>query len=240
MPAGIDVRHELEMVAKLQDIDNNLHELIQEKGDLPEIVKRMQKEIIERNEKLEKVHEKIANIATNKRTIEGQIQLARIKQDKYKEQLYQVTNNREYDAITQQIDSNRIEIEASETDLLSMMEEDELLTLRIGDIEERIKEVNTELIEREQELGEKEEETAQEELEYTHEREKLSVRIKKPVMAHYERIRNSKGVGAATLYASACGSCFAVVPPQRQTEIRKMNDIILCESCGVILLPEQQ
>ncbi len=159
-------------------------------------------------------------------------------QEKYKEQLYKVTTNREYNVITQQMESNRLAMEAKEVTLLQLMEEEEGLDNKIIELEARLEELGIELSERGEELKEKEEETGQEELELNHEREKLAVRIKKPVLAHYERIREVKGVGAAPLYASACGSCYAVVPPQRQSEIRRMEDIILCESCGVILLPE--
>jgi len=238
MSAGVDVRQELEMVAKLQEIDNKLLELEQEKGDLPGIVRHLENEIRHIEEEIEKLRQSIIEIDKKKRTIEGQNQLVRVKQDKFKEQLYQVTTNREYDAITMEIENIRLEIETNEATQLELMEQSENLQAKLDEYQGRNEELKHELEERKQELGEKEEETEQEELEYRHEREKLEVRIKKPILAHYERIRTAKGVGAAPLYASACGACFAVVPPQRQSEIRKMSDIILCESCGVILLPE--
>jgi hypothetical protein len=33
---------------------------------------------------------------------------------------------------------------------------------------------------------------------------------------------------------SACGGCFALVPPQRQAEVRERKKIIVCEHCGRI------
>lgn len=240
MPVDVDVRQELEMIAKLQEIDNRLLELEQEKGDLPGIVKHLDSEIQRIEKEIKTLHQNILEIGKKRRTIEGQNQLVRVKQDKFKEQLYQVTTNREYDAITQEIESIRIEIETNETTQLEIAEQSENLQAKLEESESRSRELKHELEERRLELGEKEEETEQEELEYRHEREKLEERIKKPILAHYERIREAKGAGAAPLYDSACGACFAVVPPQRQSEIRKMSDIILCESCGVILLPESE
>ncbi len=240
MPAAVDVQKELEMITKLQAVDLRLNELEEEKGDLPGIVRNLENEIEDKASFLEQTKEKLAEIGSNKRNIEGQNQLARIKQEKYKEQLYQVTTNREYDAITQEIDNVRVEIEENDALQLDLLEQDEVHTHQYEEIEKRLEELNVELEERKMELGEKEEESAQEELELNHERDKLAVRIKKPIIAHYDRIRVAKGVGAAELYAGACGSCFAVIPPQRQMEVRKMNDIILCESCGVIVLPENE
>jgi predicted nucleic acid-binding Zn-ribbon protein len=63
------------------------------------------------------------------------------------------------------------------------------------------------------------------------------MRLKKPIYAHYERIRQAKdGRGIARLVGSACGGCFAVVPPQRHLDIRDATDVVLCETCGRILI----
>jgi uncharacterized protein len=75
-------------------------------------------------------------------------------------------------------------------------------------------------------------------LQLKHQRETLVMRIKKPLYAHYERIRIAKdGRGLAHIINGACGGCFALIPPQTQAEIRKLNDITLCETCGRIIVP---
>ncbi len=241
MATEVDVRRELGMISRLQQVDSQLQDLELEKGDLPNLVKRLSMEIEQLNQELEALRERSAEIGKEKRSLEGQVQMARVKQERYKEQLYAVTTNREYDAITVEINSIRTQIESSENSQQSLMKEEEEISGRVEAIEQRLGELETEFKERESELGDKVEETQSEELQLEHEREKLIVRIKKPIFAHYERIRTAReGVGAAHLFASACGACYAVVPPQRQAEIRKMVDIILCESCGVILLPEEE
>ena len=238
---GVNVRQELEMVARLQHVDSQLRDLELEKGDLPNLVSKLKDEIERRDADKQQLEERLAEVAKQKRSNDGQTQLLRMKQEKFKEQLYTVTTNREYDAITQEIDAVRGQIESLESSQLALLHEEEALTKQVLEINERAKEVRNELGERSSELGSKQEETESEELQLVHEREKLAVRIKKPLVAHYERIRAAReGIGAAHLYAGACGACFAVVPPQRQAEIRKMEDVILCESCGVILLPEEE
>ncbi len=238
MPPAIDVHQELQMVAQLQDVDNKIQDLEDEKGDLPRLVNQMNKKYDKREDMTRELNDRVAEVRKQKRNLEGQIQLSKAKLKKYKEQLYSVTTNREYDAITQQIDTSEKEIETQEAAELSLLEQEEMLLSQIEELKGEMGSISKDLDERKKELGDQEEETEQEELTLQHERDKLAVRIKKPILAHYERIREAKGVGAARLFNAACGSCFAVVPPQRQAEIRKMDDIILCESCGVILLPE--
>lgn len=229
------------MVSRLQGVDSQLKILELEKGDLPSLVKNLDGEINRRESEKGQLEGRMAEAAKQKRTNDGQAQLLRVKLDKFKEQLYSVTTNREYDAINQEIEAARGELEIIEAAQKALEAEEESLQNQVGDILERISEVESELEERQGELGTRNEETESEETELLEEREKLVARIKKPIVAHYERIRKVReGIGAAHLYAGACGACFAVVPPQRQAEIRKMNDIILCESCGVIILPEEE
>ena len=87
-------------------------------------------------------------------------------------------------------------------------------------------------------LKEKLAETEAEERELLHRRENVVVRMMKPLYAHYERIRKAKdGRGVAHIMDGACGGCFAVIPQQTQVNIRKQIDIVLCETCGRIIVP---
>ncbi len=239
--AGVNVRQELEMVARLQNIDTQLKDIEVEKGDLPALVKRLNKGLAEMDSDIKNLEERRAEIAAQRRNNDGQAKLLRVKLDKYKEDLYKVTTNKEYDAINTEIETTRGQVESMEKIQADLLEEEEKIGVEITSIEEKVVEGKSELAEREIELGNKNEETESEETLLVHEREKLVVRIKKPIVTHYDRIRVVRnGTGAAHLYAGACGACYAVVPPQRQAEIRKMKDIILCETCGVLLLPEEE
>ena len=237
---GIDVAKELRMIARLQSVDNELKDLELEKGDLPKQIKSMNSEIEQLEQRRADLDTQLADIEKKKRENEGAIQLLKVKLEKYQGQLYSVTTNREYDAINQEIETCKSQIENNETELTSLNTEEESLRNQVSPIDERVQTLQADLAERDEELKGKSADTESEELELMHEREKLVVRIKKPIVAHYERIRDARdGIGAARLYGGACGACFAVIPPQRRAEIRKLEDIILCESCGVIVLPEE-
>jgi len=239
--SGVNVRQELEMVARLQHVDTQLLDLELEKGDLPNLVKKLNSDLSEKDTEKQEINERLAEVAKLKRANDGQAQLLKVKQDKYKEQLYSVTTNREYDAINQEIETNKNLLEAIEAEQLKLLEEEDSLNTQLNEIEDATTELDSEREEREGELDSKQQETETEETELQEERDRLTARIKKPIVAHYDRIREARnGTGAAHIYQGACGACFAVIPPQRQAEIRKTKDIILCESCGVILLPEPE
>jgi uncharacterized protein len=238
---GVDVAKELRMIARLQSVDNDLKDLELEKGDLPKQIETVEQEIERLTNRKTELDNQLTEVEKMKRENDGTIQLQKVKLEKYQGQLYSVTTNREYDAINHEIETCRSQIESMETALTSLLSEEETIKNQIGPIDDRVQILGNDLSERSEELKSKSADTETEELELVHEREKLVVRIKKPIVAHYERIRDSReGIGAARVYGGACGACFAVIPPQRRAEIRKLSDIILCESCGVIVLPEEE
>ncbi|GBE30996.1 MAG TPA: hypothetical protein ENH10_08010 [Bacteroidetes bacterium] len=238
---GVDVAKELRMIARLQSVDNDLQDLEAEKGDLPMQIETITEENERLGNKKSELDTQLAEVEKKKRENDGAVQLQKVKLEKYQGQLYSVTTNREYDAINQEIETCRSQIESIETAQINLLSEEEAIKSQIVPIVSRVENLRTDLTEREEELKGKRADTESEELVLVHEREKLAVRIKKPIIAHYERIRDARGgIGAARLYGGACGACFAVIPPQRRTEIRKITDIVLCESCGVIVLPEEE
>ncbi|MDD5087632.1 MAG: C4-type zinc ribbon domain-containing protein [bacterium] len=238
--AGLETkaREAIQLLTELQGIDDELMDIALERGDLPEEVERLRADIgameafiAERKQALEET----AHLLTDRT---GELEEAKVRQTKLQEQLYAVKTTREYDAITAEFNFVKDEIGKFETDItgaihrktdLTKQVEERLVTLEKTRAEEKTKGA---------ELNEKLAETEQDERQLQHRRENVVVRLPKPLYAHYERIRKAKdGRGVARILDGACGGCFAVIPPQTQVNIRKMTDIVLCETCGRIIVP---
>ena len=57
----------------------------------------------------------------------------------------------------------------------------------------------------------------------------------------YNRMKKGKRRhGIISVHKNACGSCYNVLPPQTVIEIRKMQEIITCHTCGIILFWENE
>ena len=65
---------------------------------------------------------------------------------------------------------------------------------------------------------------------------KASKRVENSLLLGYEKLveRQRNGLAVVKVKRNACGGCFNIVPPQRQTEIKEKKKIILCEYCGRI------
>ena len=232
------MREQLELLVQLQDIDNQLLELKQERGNLPETVERLRAEIEETTQLLDSKREEQLNAGKERRRIENEVELAKVSLKKYQDQLFKVSTNREYDAITTEIESAKTVISNGEARIIELLGQEEELAESIGAMEAHMEKIKSEFEVRDAELQEKIAETSDLDANLNDQRVKIVEELAKPIYAHYERIHMAKedGMGVAHTFNGACGGCFAAIPPQKLMEISAMSDFILCETCGRILV----
>ncbi len=227
----------LQALIELQDVDNRLDELLEERGDLPLIVEGLEEKVSAKKQELEKLENDIKTHKERVRELEKNIEEARATLKKYEEQLYQVKTNREYDAITTEIESAQASLKESEAELKKSNLIIEEAMARVTEGEADLKTLEEELKENRAELDERMAETAEEEAGLRGEREKLLKSVKKSVLASYETVRHARdGRGIAPVVDGHCGGCFSAIPPQKVVEVRKMNTVYECEFCGRILV----
>ncbi len=94
----------LEKLIELQDIDTRLYEIEELKGGLPEKVKTLATQIENLKTENDESSTRIDEIAKEVRSAAQIIEDGSVKLAKYKEQLYLVTSNKEYDALLKEID----------------------------------------------------------------------------------------------------------------------------------------
>ncbi|MCY1542496.1 C4-type zinc ribbon domain protein [compost metagenome] len=173
-------------------------------------------------------------------TRKGMIKDAQALIKKYDTQLKEVKNNREYDALTKEIEIQNLEIQVCEKkirehgfEITSKTEiyEQALANLeaRKGDLELKRKELETITAE-----------TEKEEQSLLKKAEKAETQIEDRLLNAYRRLRGNavNGLAVVTIDRDSCSGCFNQIPPQRQLDIRQRKKVIVCEHCGRILVDE--
>lgn len=234
-----NVENKLQYLFALQVIDTRLKDIEELKGDLPALVNELEKKVNELQQKIKDLNLAFKQAKIDRDNADDELIDLAEKIEKYKSQQLHVKSNKQYDALTK-------EIEMAEEKSTKLEKEMELLEGKIkltkADIENltaQLEEVNTELEDRKRELQEVNREHKKEELKLHHEREKLSVRIDKAGLERYERIRKAKGGQAVVpIKRDSCGGCFNRIPPQKILEIRQNSNLYSCEHCGRILVSD--
>ena len=232
------VAQKLDSLKKLQTLDSKLDDIVKIRGALPEEVGDLEDEIVGYQTRVSKYESEIADqdeeISNNKNAIVEANKLIK----KYEEQQMNVRNNREYDAITKEIELQTLEIQICEKRINEAGVRIEAKKEEIAATEEVLNERKKDLDSKKKELIMITSESMEEETKLKESREKAANKVEERLLNSYNKIRNNarNGLGVVAIARNACGGCFNVVPPQRQAEVRERKKVIVCEHCGRIFV----
>jgi uncharacterized protein len=233
----LTIAQKLDLLLGLQEIDSKLDQIVKLRGDLPEEVQDLEDDIAGFETRIGKyqgevqvLDDEISGHRLSKKDSEKLI-------TRYKDQQNNVRNNREFDAISKEIELQTLEIELSEkkareTELRAKLKKEEIATTEAALAERR-----EDLKVKKQELDILTTESQEEEKTLNGVRDKQAAKIEERLFKSYTKIRGNSGNGLAvvTVKRGACGGCFNIVPPQRQADIREKKKLIVCEHCGRVL-----
>jgi predicted nucleic acid-binding Zn-ribbon protein len=230
----------LNALIELQEIDLKLDRLNEERGDLPDIVNELTQKIQNDEETLKNYESTLKELKIEEKKIELDLDSTRLQLKKYEEQLYQVKTNKEYDAIANETESTKKSINESENRLLEIVELMENLDSSISELKKSRQATLKELKENKEDLQAKINESSEEENILAQEKNIVKKSLNKQYLTTYNRIRGAKnGVAVAHCNGGICSGCFSFIPPQKVVEIKNMKNIFTCESCGRILVWNQ-
>ena len=225
---------------ELQKIDSKIDEINKVKGELPLEVQDLEDEMAGMKTRIEHINAEIEELNTLTKQRKREVDQAKIMIGNYKEQQNNVRNNREFDAITKEIEYQELEIELAEKRLKEYAAGVKAKKLQLEEAENLSVERAADLAAKKAELEGIEAETAPLVAEYAAQGERVKEKIDERLLAAYDRIRRNvrNGLAVVTVKRDACGGCFNRIPPQRQVDIRQGKKIIICEYCGRILVAD--
>ncbi len=224
----------------LQQIDSKIDEISILKGELPMEVSDLEDEIVGLKIRLQKVENSLAEVDNEILRHKTNIKEAETLIEKYTAQLDNVKNNREFDALTKEIELQKLEIQLSQKKIKDVGGLQESKEVDIQKIKDKLSLREKDLENKKVELQKIIEKTEKEEVKYIKESDKARKKIEDRLLVSYDRIRKTyrNGLSVATVQRGACGGCFNSIPPQLQIEISMMKKIIACEHCGRVLVDE--
>jgi predicted nucleic acid-binding Zn-ribbon protein len=180
------LEEKLSKLYALQKVDSSLDELEEMKGDLPAEAANLEAQMNEQENHIQKLEATIKQAVIDRDKADLETVSLREKIEKYKTQQYQVKSNRQYDALSREIDAAQEMIIQHERNVETL---EGKMTVAREDLEKakaQIEGISKELNEKRQELGEVSKSNEDEELRLKHNREKLVVRIDRSDLAVYE------------------------------------------------------
>jgi len=235
------VEEKLKALYELQTIHTKIDRIRQVRGELPMEVADLEDDVAGLETRIQKIKAELDDLEDDIVTRKNLIKDAQANIKKYETQLNEVKNNREYDAISKEIEIQGLDIQVSEKKIrefgFEIATKTQIYEKALADLEAR----KSDLDAKKEELGTITSETQKEENELLTLAEKATDNIEERLLIAYNRLRkNAKnGLAVVTIQRDSCSGCFNQIPPQRQSDIRQRKKIIVCEHCGRILVDEQ-
>ena len=240
MANEITVAEKLKTLYQLQLIDAQIGEIEVLKGELPMEVSDLEDDIVGLETRLEKTVNSVKELQAIVTRFATNIKEAEALKVKYKTQLDNVKNNREYEALTKELEMQDLDIQLAEKRIkqaridVAKQEESQANT------EERLAKKKADLAAKQLELNEIISKTENEERSLRAESDAAREHIEERLIKAYDKIRTSyrNGLAVVTVQRDSCGGCFNKIPPQVQLKISMRKKIIACEHCGRILVDD--
>ena len=234
----LSVEEKLKTLFMLQTSLSAIDEKKALRGELPLEVQDLEDEIEGLKIRIEKIQTEIDEFQKAVSDRKADILDAQASVARYKMQLDDVKNNREYDMLSKEIEFQSLEVELQNKKTAEAQKAIKQHEADIDTANEQLTERRADLDVKKAELDEIVLETKAEEEKLREKAKSLELSIEPRLLTAFKRIRkNSRnGLGIVYVQRDACGGCFNKIPPQRQLDIRMRKKIIVCEYCGRIMI----
>ena len=234
----ITVEDKLRALYALQKIDSKIDKIQTIRGELPLEVQDLEDEIVGLQTRIDKHTEELKGLTDGIADKKNLMTEAKVSIKKYEKQQMNVRNNREFDAISKEIEFQNLEIQLAEKRIKEANANIEVKTETMTASNEDLSEREKDLEHKKSELDEITAETKKEEESLKRSSAKAAKIVEERLVGAYHRVRNNarNGLAVVAVDRDSCGGCFNKIPPQRQMDIKSHKKIIVCEHCGRILV----
>lgn len=239
-------QEKLKILHELQATDMEIDKLVQLRGELPEEVAELEGELDAKKAKYARAEQMIEGYNQNIEEAKRQIAELEEEMEKYRSQLDNITNSREYDSINKELENQGLLKAIAEKHINEAREAIEGCKADMERINDAVSILESDLEAKKNELATIVESTAKEESALEERRKGFTSKLDERTISAYERIRNSthNHLAVVTLfpknedgtYGDACGGCFHTITPQRLIDIASGKKLVICEHCGRIIV----
>jgi predicted nucleic acid-binding Zn-ribbon protein len=222
-----------EIIYEKIGLEKNIQEIPKLLGTQEEILTRLKKNFIEKNQDYEK-------IKAEESDLRNRLAEAEMSREKSEKNMDAVNTQREYEALDKEIHDYSEKEQQYRKDL-------QYKERVLGELDEQIKQQTALIEQQEKELEDRrkkiEAEIAdkQKQIDALRKKEsKLTEDMDSEVIFKFERIiKNKEGIGIVAIRRNVCMGCHMILPIQFANEVRLGEDYIFCPYCSRILFYEE-
>ncbi len=228
-------------LAVLQRIDSQRDELVAQARQLQRRIADGSA-LVELQQKYEQVRQSLRGLQLTQARLEQEITVEREQVDRHIKLLNgpSLTRVQAYQAAEQELAHHQNTLRELEDTLLGLLEELEVVTQQVVDLEQEIREREAQHTEQVKQWKRELQHVITVGKEIEQERSARTAVIPPQALAIYEQLRHHKnGRAVAAIAGNACGACRLTLPAGTLARVRRGEDFVYCDHCGRLLAGEQ-
>jgi len=233
------LREEIARLMSLQAIDRELRGLEQALASVAGKVEQLRLELEKQQSELDRLTSEEQQSALLRRQLEKELAEGEARIRNKRMRLGQARNDKEMQALTHEVETQKEANQRFEAELLSLMEASEPRTARIAELTPSVERLSAELSEAEKEIASQVEDLKISIAKQRLERDMMAANLERTLLQRYEMIfQRRNGLAVAEARSGTCQGCRMRLPPQLYNQIQRHDSIHFCPNCQRILYHE--
>ena len=232
----VDLKSQISQLVHLQTIDSEIYVLKNEKELKPKEVEAIDAAFEEKKKHLAALEQTLLNFQKQRKDKELELASKEESTKKLETQLYQLKTNKEYQAMSQQIQDAKADASVIEDQILGLFEQVDKIKNDSSQEKQRLQEEERVAQGQKKNIQDRIKEIDERIAQLEAQRKQITPALDKKILTQYERILlNRDGLAIVSVKDNSCGGCNMLVPHQVINLIRMYERIITCEVCNRIL-----
>lgn len=233
----MEIQEKMMMLMELYEKDKELNKIKNLENEVPQKIEELNKKLDELWKEFEEEKKSIEKIDEKRRELEREVEEQRLNLENFKKRKMEVQTNKEFLTLKREIENTEKKITELEDELIEVYLEKEEQEKKMGITEDSFNEKKNKVEKTKKSLSNELKESKEDLIIKEDERNRIAARLKdENLLRKYNRLKESRGNGAALIEEEICTECHSTIPPQLFAEVRKGDKIITCHSCGRILI----
>jgi len=235
------IRAILAQLRELQEIDREILQVRQQMAGLAPKLRALDTRLAQEQQEVEKLSGGKTDSSSERRRLEKEVRELQEEMEKHRLRLMEVKTNKEYAAVNQEIDTLRRKVDGLETRILEILEADEMYDRQVKQAHARLERIRAESQEEKRRIEEQIRSKNEKIARLGGERERRRTTIPADALALYDRLSERlPGDVVCPAIRNHCGGCHMTLVNQKMVEIRQMKNFVRCEGCLRIFTGEAE
>lgn len=230
------MRQQLLDLNEIQKIDLEIREIETGRQQFQERISSLGASVEEIRKKVDELTQQRELNITETKTLEGTVQAESIKLRKWEARLNDIRNQREYLALSREVEGTKRANRELEEKILELMTAREAVEKELDELQDRLAEEEVDYASEKAEIERSMQEAEEHLVAETKRRDALLDRVPKSLLRKYDRIRKARlGIGLVPVVDGFCKGCNMRLPPQLYNILQRGDSIEQCPSCHRIV-----